>query len=78
MVEIPYPLEGIRVVAFEIAAAGPFSTQILADMGAEVIKIERPHVGDTIRQWDHCGQGAVIRLCMAQPQQAQHLPRLEA
>ena len=57
MVGTPYPLDGIRVVAFEIAAAGPFSTQVLADMGAEVIKIERPHIGDTVRQWDTAVKG---------------------
>ena len=57
MVESSYPLEGIRVVAFETTAAGPFSTQILADMGAGVIKIERPHIGDTIRQWDTAVRG---------------------
>ena len=51
------PLDGYRVVAFEVAAAGPFATQMLADMGAEVIKIERPGTGDTIRQWDEAVRG---------------------
>ncbi len=45
-------LTGIRVVAFEQAAAGPFGTHILADMGADVIKIERPKLGDLARGWD--------------------------
>ena len=36
------PLKGIRVVAFEQVLSGPFGTEILADMGAEVIKVERP------------------------------------
>ena len=45
-------LTGIKVVAFEQAAAGPFGTHVLADMGADVIKIERPKVGDLARGWD--------------------------
>ncbi len=50
---MPEPaLTGIKVVAFEQAAAGPFGTHVLADMGADVIKIERPKVGDLARGWD--------------------------
>jgi crotonobetainyl-CoA:carnitine CoA-transferase CaiB-like acyl-CoA transferase len=45
-------LRGVQVVAFEQAAAGPFATHLLADMGAEVIKIERPGTGDIARGWD--------------------------
>lgn len=50
-------LNGVRVVAFEMAAAGPYCTSILADMGAEVIKIERPGSGDIIRSWDTAVRG---------------------
>jgi itaconate CoA-transferase len=50
-------LDGIRVLAFEQAAAGPFGTRLLADMGAEVLKIERPVTGDPIRGWDHAVRG---------------------
>ena len=50
-------LDGIRVVAFELAAAGPFCSELLADMGADVIKIERPETGDTIREWDTAVKG---------------------
>lgn len=50
-------LQGVRVLAFEQAAAGPFATHLLADMGAEVIKIERPGTGDIIRQWDTAVRG---------------------
>ncbi len=43
------PLDGIRVLAFEQYAAGPFCSMYLADMGAEVIKIEDPATGDSSR-----------------------------
>jgi itaconate CoA-transferase len=51
------PLAGIRVVAFEQAIALPFATFALAEMGAEVIKIERPGSGDVLRGWDHAVHG---------------------
>lgn len=50
-------LEGIRVVALEQVLAGPFCTCILADMGAEVIKLERPGTGDLVRHWDSAVKG---------------------
>ena len=46
------PLEGILVVAVEQAVAAPFATRQLADLGARVIKIERPGVGDFARAYD--------------------------
>ncbi len=52
-----HALEGIRVVAFEQVLSGPFCTSILADMGAEVIKVERPGIGDLIRHWDKAVRG---------------------
>ncbi|MES1924369.1 CaiB/BaiF CoA-transferase family protein [Salinisphaera sp. T31B1] len=46
------PLDGITVVSFEHAIAAPFCTRQLADLGARVIKIERPGVGDFARGYD--------------------------
>ena len=46
------PLEGVTVVSLEQAVAAPFATRQLADLGARVIKIERPGVGDFARAYD--------------------------
>jgi crotonobetainyl-CoA:carnitine CoA-transferase CaiB-like acyl-CoA transferase len=51
------PLEDITVVALEQAVAAPFATRHLADLGARVIKIERPGTGDFAREYDTRVQG---------------------
>jgi itaconate CoA-transferase len=51
------PLEGITVVTLEHAIAAPFCTRQLADLGARVIKIERPRVGDFARAYDERVRG---------------------
>ncbi|NMF88571.1 CaiB/BaiF CoA transferase family protein [Aromatoleum petrolei] len=51
------PLDGIRVVSLEHAVAVPFATRQLADLGAEVIKIERPGAGDFARAYDKSVNG---------------------
>ncbi|XP_070784038.1 succinate--hydroxymethylglutarate CoA-transferase isoform X2 [Enoplosus armatus] len=45
------PLEGVRVLDLTRVLAGPFATMILGDLGAEVIKVERPGAGDDTRAW---------------------------
>lgn len=51
------PLDGITVVALEHAVAAPFTTRHLADLGARVIKVERPGVGDFAREYDRSVHG---------------------
>ena len=57
------PLAGIRVLDVTSSLAGPYCTQILAALGAEVVKVERPDRGDETRQWGPpfcAGEGAIF------------------
>ncbi|MFE5321783.1 CaiB/BaiF CoA transferase family protein [Paenibacillus sp. NPDC056579] len=45
------PLAGIKVLEFGQIAAGPFTGLLLADLGADVVKVERPDIGDGMREW---------------------------
>ena len=45
------PLEGVRVLELGNFIAAPFAARIFADFGAEVIKIEKPELGDEVRDW---------------------------
>jgi len=51
------PLEGITIISIEQAVAAPFATRQLADLGARVVKIERPSVGDFARGYDETVKG---------------------
>lgn len=51
------PLTGVRVVEFCSVAAGPYCAMLLADMGADVIKVENPNGGDSMRAWPPLTEG---------------------
>lgn len=51
------PLSGVRVVELGQIAAGPYAGSLLADLGADVVKVERPVGGDGMRQWPPLSRG---------------------
>lgn len=54
------PLDGIRVLELGTLIAGPFAARVLAEFGAEVIKVEDPEGGDPLRRWRHLHQGTSL------------------
>ena len=84
------PLQGVTVVAVEQAVAAPFATRQLADLGARVIKIERPGAGDFARAYDSTVRGMAshfvwtnrskesLTLDLKRPEAAEALRRLVA
>jgi len=56
----PLPLRGIKVVELGTLIAGPFCARLLAEFGAEVIKIEPPGTGDPLRKWRKLHQGTSL------------------
>ena len=62
---LPSPLEGIKILDMTRILAGPFATMIMADLGAEVVKVEAPGTGDDTRTWGppFLGQGEHRESC---------------
>ena len=56
----PAPLHGLRVIEMGTLIAGPFAARLLAEFGAEVIKIEPPEGGDPLRRWRKLHQGTSL------------------
>src|SRR5207302_5239296 len=55
------PLAGLQVVEMGALIAGPFCAKILAEFGADVVKIEPPGAGDALRQWRYLKDGTSLR-----------------
>ena len=61
---MPAPLDGVLVVALEQAVSAPFATRQLADLGAEVLKVERPGEGEFARHYALCYQVPHGYMCL--------------
>jgi formyl-CoA transferase len=60
MSKVTKPLAGVKVLELGTLIAGPFCTRILAEFGAEVIKVESPDGGDPLRQWRKLHEGTSL------------------
>ena len=60
MTSPPRPLAGIRVLELGALIAGPFCAKVLAEFGADVVKVEPPKIGDPLRQWRHVENGTSL------------------
>jgi crotonobetainyl-CoA:carnitine CoA-transferase CaiB-like acyl-CoA transferase len=59
------PLDGLRVLDVTSSLAGPYCTEILAALGSDVVKVERPDAGDETRQWWPSWHGDGVMFLMA-------------
>jgi len=57
---VPRPLAGLSVVELGALIAGPFCTKVMAEFGADVIKLEPPGAGDPLRKWRHMRDGTSL------------------
>ena len=60
MTSLPRPLAGIRVLELGALIAGPFCAKLLAEFGADVVKLEPPELGDPLRKWRHLERGTSL------------------
>ena len=64
---MPGPLDGVKVVDVSQVAFGPFATMILADQGADVVKIEPPGIGESTRRPSFRARRSDRGVCELQP-----------